>query len=536
MTKNPIKLRWKLFCYMGLFVAGMLGALWLYQMFFMQDMFQMIRTDDLNQVAKQVKTISYDDQDAEEQLNEIAFENNVCIVACDSSGATRYSAGHGPNCLIHDLTDASLIELAANTDFNGQKPVDITSEVQTLLAKEEASSADSSDSEQTKSAGESSTAVRVVMAMETDEGVVFLDSSALAPNVTLDNLYTELLYAGGIFLVLTFLLTTLISKGISKPIKEINDKAHALSSGHFDVEFDSRGYLEITQLSETLNYMVGEFRQFETLRQNLIADVSHDLRTPLTAILSRCELTLDFPEEDARKNIEMIYEEARWMSDLVNNLLKISKLRTNFSDVDTVRFNLTDEMEGILRRFERFYQKDGYQFEFYYDKSVFVRADKVRICQVIYNFIHNAVKHAGAERNVVVSQIIYDGEAVIRVHSFGETIPPERLRYIWDRFYQANQNPEDGENGMGLGLSIVKSILEVHHARYGVENCGHDGCVFWFALNTDGEAAQAESEPGAGARHFNRKSKCGEKAGEGDKGKKVKHKQLKLKEEKTIDE
>lgn len=487
--KNKISLRWKLFTYMALFTAGMLGSLWLYQLFFMQDFFKLSKVDDLNAIAKEIRNVDLKAGDFEEKISQLSFENNTCILMTDQSGQKIVSAGHSSNCLIHDLSGETLEELAQSVSTDGSKPVEITPAVRALLAGQSPSAPE-----------KTSSSSRVVMALRSNGRLIFLDSSAVPPKATLNSLYIELLYAGGFFLVLTFLLTTLISRGISKPIKILNNSARELSMGNFDVRFEGNGYLEIAQLSEMLNDMVKEFKQFETLRQDLIADVSHDLRTPLAAILSRCELVSDFPEEDARENIRMICDEATWMSNLVNNLLKISKLRAKPDSLDVTRFDITHEIEGILRRFERLYQRDGYKFEFDHGQAVCVKADKIRICQVIYNFVHNAVKHAGEDKKVTVTQKTGDGEVLVQFHNSGDVIPREQIKYIWNRYYQVEDQDGSDENGVGLGLSIIKSILEVHQSRYGVETHSEGGCTFWFTLKLDEDGGDADNRNKTGKK------------------------------------
>jgi len=487
LIKNKMPLRWKLFAYIALFSICMLGLLWLYQLIFTQNFFRMSRVNDLKSIARKLESSQHGADDLQQQLKKDSFEKSICILLTDLNGKQLYSAGDSTNCLVVQLSEENLTDLGTSLGKNRQGLVDITNDVVSLLKNQTDSLVqESTDAEEQTSSVSFNDSSRMVMVLKIKDNLVFMDTTAIAPQSVLDNLYAELVYTSIIFLLLTFALTAFISRGISKPLQAMNQKAQEFTRGNFDTHFDSKGYLEIIQLSDTLNYMLKEIQQAETRRQGWIADVSHDLRTPLAAIMGRCELMGDFPEENTQENLQLIYEEAKWTSNLVDNLLRISKLRTTPGNLDVVSFDLTAETKKILRRFECQYRKDGYRLEFSYQREIFVTADKIRICQVIYNFIHNAIKHIGKDRQITVRQTEANGEVVLYFHNSGDPIPPDKIQYIWNRYYQVE---DADESGVGLGLSIIKNILEAHHARYGVTSAPATGCTFWFALKAEGSMA-----------------------------------------------
>lgn len=162
------------------------------------------------------------------------------------------------------------------------------------------------------------------------------------------------------FLCLTVLLVHLLSRGIARPVKRLSDAMIDLSLGNYNIHFDVGGCMEMLQLSETLNYKAGELRQLEKQRRNLIAEISHDLRTPLASIVAYCELLRDYPEERKPGSLQAILDEANWLSGLVNNLLQISKLQDNIESLDISSFGFTEELEHI-NSFKPALAKEGVQ-------------------------------------------------------------------------------------------------------------------------------------------------------------------------------
>ena len=125
---------------------------------------------------------------------------------------------------------------------------------------------------------------------------------------------------------------------------------------------------------------------------------------------------------------------------------------------------------------------DGYQIHFESDQEVSVQADEMKISQVLYNLINNAINYTGPDKSVTVRQTVDDGWVKIEVIDTGEGIPADKLPYVWERYYKLDKTHKRAAVGTGLGLSIVKNVLELHQARYGVNSTVGQGSVFWFAL------------------------------------------------------
>ena len=281
----------------------------------------------------------------------------------------------------------------------------------------------------------------------------------------------------------SFLLSTLVSK----PLKRITAEAKQLAEGNYNVNFSERGYREINELSDTLNYAASELGKNDRLQKELIANISHDLRTPLTMIKGYGEIMRDIPGENTPQNIQIIIDETTRLSELVNDLLDISKLESDTGHFAPEVFNLTESVQAVIGRYEKMNAMQGFDIHFVADDDVSVYADNRMILQVIYNLINNAINYCGEDHFVGVEQRCFTTASGLRkvrisVTDHGKGIEKSKLPMIWERYYKVNENHRRATVGSGLGLSIVRKIMEKHESAYGVESTIGKGSTFWFEL------------------------------------------------------
>ena len=321
----------------------------------------------------------------------------------------------------------------------------------------------------------------------TESEVFVLVTSSITPlSNTLEIMRGQLLWVSLVFVILSLVFSLYASRRIAKPISKTNSAAKELAKKNYEVEFDAKGYLEVKELNDTLNYAKTELAATEKLQRELIANISHDLRTPLTMITGYGEVMRDLPGENTPENIQIIIDEATRLSTLVNDLLDLSKLQSGALLAEKKRFCLTDSIRDIFVRYAKLVEQDGYNIIFEAQEDVNINADELRISQVIYNLVNNAVNHVGEDKTVIVTQKVMKGGKVrIEVTDHGEGIPADKLEYIWERYYKVDKEHKRGVIGSGLGLSIVKSILDAHNAHYGVRSTLGKGSTFWFEINTD---------------------------------------------------
>lgn len=303
-------------------------------------------------------------------------------------------------------------------------------------------------------------------------------------DATLSTLKIQLYLVTGIMLVIATGLAILISKKISRPIEEINQTAKELAKGNYDLDFAGTGYLEINELSKTLNIAARELSKVENLRRELLANISHDLRTPLALIYSYAEMMQDFPEEVTSQQSQVIMDEAKRLTSLVNDILDISKLEAEGDKLNLKSYNVSRSLADTVERIGQLVKSEGYQIDFDYDQEIYLEADELKITQAFYNLLLNAITHAGPDKKILVRQTREKDRLKIEIIDWGEGIKEEDLDQIWDRYYKASQNHKRAVMGTGLGLSIVKKIIDMHGGDYGVESTLGAGSKFWFIIGS----------------------------------------------------
>lgn len=285
-------------------------------------------------------------------------------------------------------------------------------------------------------------------------------------------------------LVLSFAVASAVSGWFIKPIGEMTEKAHSLAAGDFTVDFHGNDYgQEMSELAETLNFARDELSKTDKMQKELIANVSHDFKTPLTMIKAYAsmimEISGDIPEK-RNKHAQVIVDEADRLASLVNDVLDLSKIRSGLEELKTSRINMSALVHKVLDRFAYLKETDGYVFELDVDENLYACADELMISQVLYNLIGNAVNYTGEDKKVYV-RLKAEEKGVFRfsVQDTGAGIKPEELGEIWDRYYRSSETHKRPVRGTGLGLSIVKTILQRHELYYGVDSAVGKGSTFY---------------------------------------------------------
>jgi len=285
----------------------------------------------------------------------------------------------------------------------------------------------------------------------------------------------------GLFLI-SALFSFFLASYISRPIERITKKSKGLSRGKYELDNRQRSYREIEELSETLSQAADEISKVDRLQKELIANISHDLRTPLTMIIGYAEVMRDIEGENTPENMQVVIDEATRLSVLVNDLLEISRLQGGNVERKDEIFDLSREVENTMERYKRLKENAGFVFETQIESGVMVKADKGKLLQVIYNLIGNAINYSEDDKRIAVRLRVENGIMRFEVEDHGIGIPAEDLQNIWQRYYKVDKQHRRSAMGSGLGLSIVHDMLELHGARYGVQSeCGV-GSTFWFEL------------------------------------------------------
>ncbi len=301
---------------------------------------------------------------------------------------------------------------------------------------------------------------------------------------TVKTLQIYLIIVGVIVLLGSLLVTYAFSQKLTRGLKSMSDTAVKLAEGDYTVKFTNADYTEMAQLSDTLNYVRDEVKKSEDFRREILANVSHDLKTPLTMIKAYASMIKEISgdnKEKREKHLQVIIDEADRLTGLVNDVLSVSKLQSNIEEINFKVFNLTELVYGIINRFGYLQESQGYNLMVDIDKDLYTRADEEKISQVIYNLLGNAANYTGKDKTVYISlKADLDGKRKkFSVRDTGKGISKEALPEIWDRYYRVKENHQRPVKGTGLGLNIVKVILQNHAFDFGVDSAIGEGSTFW---------------------------------------------------------
>lgn len=454
---------WRLFGALVLFVTAILAVIWIFQIFLFDRFYKNSKLEGLYAAESEIVEALADESELRDTAKLLAVENRTCIKVYQlTDGDFRVIADNDVNldCEIHHSADGVDLYYGKAVENGGAY-------IHTRR-----------DSE----AKAYSTVM--VSVKETDTGVyVIMQDVDLQPlDSMLDTQQRQFGWITCILIMGAMMLALVLSRMICQPMQEMGQAASRLANGDYDARFPGGGYKEAEELSEAFNYAANELQKTDQLQKQLIANVSHDLRTPLTMIKGYSEMMRDIPGENTPENVQVIIDETQRLTDLVNDVLDLSKIKSGTRGIELEVFDLTEAISALLMRYERF-TDNQYVINFVHDESVFVRANRNMILQATYNLVNNAINYTGDDKTVIISQRVSDGRVRISVTDTGKGIAKEDLPYIWDRYYRVDKVHKRAVVGTGLGLSIVKGVLEAHHANFGVESELGVGSTFYFELN-----------------------------------------------------
>ncbi len=469
---RPKSLGFKLWLYFMLFSAIILSILWLLQIVFLNSFYQEMKEGDIQKVAQEIAE-SHGNEDFNSTIDRLTFNNSILVYVTDQNGNISYSSDEhgGPK----------------NDDKNHKKnrddslfrplPQDYTSFLEKLNSSEEQSISYTYQNDPFP--GES-----LIYGVKMDDDVLYISTRLDPVDATTSILKTQLIYVTITALFFGVLISYFIARRLARPITKITASAQQLATGNYDVHFDAKEYDEVEHLASTLNYTTKELSKVEQLRQELVANISHDLRTPLTMVKAYAEMIRDLSGDKKEKretHLKVILDETDRLSLLVNDILELSKLQTDNEELHLQNVNLSECVQAILQRFAVVVAQMDYQIKSNIDPDQYVYADSIKIERVIYNLIGNAINYIGEDKLITINIIDLKNAVRFEVIDSGKGIPEEELAYIWDRYYKAKTHKRSLVSN-GIGLSIVKKILEMHQARFGIDSQVCKVSLFCFEL------------------------------------------------------
>ncbi|MBR4161983.1 MAG: hypothetical protein IKR11_00585 [Solobacterium sp.] len=319
-------------------------------------------------------------------------------------------------------------------------------------------------------------------------------NSPLEPVDSIVSIFTrQYAFYTGIAIILASFLALYISSRLTKPIVEMNKEALKLAAADYSASFSGGEFTETRELADTLNTANDKLSKIDELRRDLIANVSHDIRTPLTDIRAYAEMILDISGDDPKKrakHLDVIIRETDYMNRLVNDMSELSKMQSGNYELSRENIDISELVEEIAELDAPLLEAGKINLVMDVGESLTAYADEIKISQVIANYFSNAIKHSPEGGTITVKAWLKEDEETVRVEvsDEGEGITDEELPYIWDRYQKSSKSFSRNQTSTGLGLAIVKAILDSHGALYGVETEEGKGSTFWFELRETHEA------------------------------------------------
>ena len=296
-------------------------------------------------------------------------------------------------------------------------------------------------------------------------GGVFVTARQVRVNSVMWGVLLPFVLCGISVMVLAFIILYFITRRMTRPLNEMAVAARAYAKGDFSKRIMVAPDAELGALAMTSNQMADGIGQLETMRRGFIADVSHELRTPMTTIGGFIDGILDgvIPADQQEKYLLIVSEEVKRLSRMVNSLLDVAKIQSGEITYQMVPFDVTEPLRRVaLTMEERIREKKITLALQLPEEQLFVQGDQDAIYRVIYNLVDNAVKFTPEEGDIVVSVMQQANKAYISVKNTGEGIPEAEAGKIFERFYKTDKSRGSNRKGVGLGLYMVKSIVEAH--------------------------------------------------------------------------
>ncbi len=290
--------------------------------------------------------------------------------------------------------------------------------------------------------------------------------------------YQAMALAGVIAIVVAIVVGCLFARALAAPIRRITNAAKALKEGDYSARTGMKGNDEIARLGNMFDLMADSVEQNRKLERRLVTDVAHELRTPLMAIQSTVEAMIDGVFEPDEERLETLNSEVRRLSRLVDALLKLSRLESRTKPIERKKVDLTEMLSAVVSTHQAYINEEGLSLEFQYDPHVYVYGDADLLRQATANLISNAVRYTpeGGTITVMAKKGDLMGQIVVRDTGIG--LSPEEAKMVFQRFWRADPGRARATGGLGIGLSVVKEIVEQHNGWVRVEGRPNEGSCF----------------------------------------------------------
>jgi signal transduction histidine kinase len=447
----------------GLMLALVFIALiliWFFQIVFLESFYFSIHEKKLLKEGSNLVEMIEDNKEQyviEQRLNELLLKYNARIDLYTSKGVVMYSSESAPKVLGVNK-NAFLMEIMQN-----KKAISAYKQ---------------------NSMGSLLLVGLPVMRDDLMTAAVIMTIPVASLKETVDTLKEQFVIISLVLISVSSILAYVFSKYFTKPILEINNAARTMAEGNLSIKVPVNTKDELGMLSSTINHLSSQLQKIEQLRKELIANVSHEFKTPLSLIKGYAETIRDvenLSEEKRSKQLNIIIEESDKLNYMINEILDLSQIQSNYYKLDKTDFLISETIKAVVNRLTYHTENKKLSIEVDYKDDLWVYADERRIEQVLYNLLNNAINYSKEKHSIYIRIIEKEDLIGVEIEDQGEGISKEEMPFIWDRFYKSKETSAK-HKGSGLGLAIVKGILDAHKSNFGVESETGKGSKFWFDI------------------------------------------------------
>ena len=292
-----------------------------------------------------------------------------------------------------------------------------------------------------------------------------------------DNIYRAIIFSALLVIFFIIVLSFILSKKITRPIIEVKNAALDVAQGNYQQNIKSNGDDELTELIDAFNLMSRKLLKLEKIRKESTSDLAHELRTPLTTIKGYLEAIEDGKMKADPETIKEMQEESQRMAILVEKLNEFANAQNKIFNLNEEKLNLTPIIKKIIKQQNGYINKKNIDLKLELESKLYVKGDKDSLFQIFNNIIENAIKYNEINGKIVIRNTTDQDNLIIQIKDSGVGISKENLPYIFERFYRADKSRNSKNQGTGIGLAVVKELMDAHQGEIEVES-GESGTIF----------------------------------------------------------
>ncbi|MBP3747568.1 MAG: HAMP domain-containing histidine kinase [Ruminococcus sp.] len=467
----------KLLGYFMFFTAVIFAVLWLLQTVFLQRFYNSMVIKNTIKAANKIASQS-DASDITDYIDELSRDNSVIVFVTDTEGNILYSSDEYKKGHINRNGEFYGIK----TELKGERvhyrelPENYGEFLNELTFSESNKAELLTDDIYVYGR-------YIDFYGSDDKAVLYIGTTLNAVGSTARIIRIQLLWVTLLSVFIGFVLAWFMSRSFSRPVAQLTEKTHKLADKESNIPFRKGFCSELDELNDTLDNTAEKLRKSQEFQNELLANVSHDLRTPLTMIKGYAEMIRDISRDDEKQcaeDVAVIVEETDRLTALVNEILEYSELQMTDTQLAMSDVDLSEVVNSVADSFENLHSKYGYVFERNISENIHIRGNASRLQRAVYNLMDNAVRHAGADKWIGVTLKTENGKAVIEISDHGKGIASDELERIWDKYYTKRQR--EGKGVSGLGLAIVKQTVALHNGKCEAESEIGKGSIFRIIL------------------------------------------------------